>query len=125
MNIHRSTLLAALASLTTGPLSHTRDYAWSLLAASWRATGLRQDDLKEILRYCVAEGLLQLHGDENEALYRLTDAGERALDDSRWFPWTRWRDQRTLEELRVRAYRPATSEPVRRSSDPEAGLGAR
>lgn len=124
MNIRRSTLLAALASLTTGPLSYTRDYAWSLLSASWRSTGLRQDDLKEALRYCVAEGFLQLHGDEDEALYRLTDDGELALDQSRWFPWTRWREQHTLEELRQRSPDPSRGEPRRRASDPSSGFRA-
>lgn len=122
MNIRRSTLLAALASLTTGPLSYTRDYAWSLLSASWRSTGLRQDDLKEALRYCVAEGFLQLHGDEDEALYRLTDDGELALDQSRWFPWTpgasstRWKSCASAARIRPAASRGAAPAIRRRGS---------
>lgn len=100
MEIRRSSLLAALARLATGPLAYTRDYSWSLLVASWRASGLRQDELKEVLRHCVSEGYLELHGDENEAQYRLTGAGELALDEWRWEPWRRWRGERTLDERR-------------------------
>jgi hypothetical protein len=118
MDIRRSTLLAALASLTTGPLSYTRDYPYTLMATAWRSTGLRTGDLQEVLRYCVGNGFMELHGDEIEARYRLTDTGSRAIADSRWFPWTRWRDSRVLERLRLRARAPsADGTHTRRGND--------
>jgi hypothetical protein len=118
MDIRRSTLLAALASLTTGPLAYTHNYSWTLLSASWRSTGLRQEDLRELLRYCVGEGYMELHGDEIEACYRITPEGNRAIADSRWFPWTRWRDNRTLSQLRMRARIPSKDGSNRRDNDP-------
>jgi hypothetical protein len=125
MNIRRSTLLAALASLTSGPLSYTQDYSWTLLSSAWRGTGLRQDDLKEALRYCLAESYMELHGDEVEACYRLTLAGARGLDESRWFPWRRWRDQQVLQRMRLRARIPSIDgEHLRRSEDDGGSLNA-
>ena len=118
MDIRRSTLLAALASLTTGPLAYTHNYSWTLLSATWRSTGLRQEDLRELLRYCVGEGYMELHGDEIEASYRMTPEGSKAVADSRWFPWTRWRDNRTLAQLRMRARIPSRDGSNRRDTDP-------
>ncbi|AXQ29477.1 hypothetical protein D0B54_12595 [Solimonas sp. K1W22B-7] len=118
MEIRRSTLLAALASLTTGQLAYAHDYSWTLLSASWRTTGLRQEDLRELLRYCVGEGYMELHGDEQEASYRVTAAGEQAIAESRWFPWTRWRDDRTLGQLRMRGRYPSKDGSNRRDADP-------
>ncbi|HSW11412.1 MAG TPA: hypothetical protein VLI06_01145 [Solimonas sp.] len=121
MDIRRSTLLAALASLTNGPLAYTSDYGYVLLSASWRSTGLRQEDLREVLRYCVSEGYLELHGDEIEARYRMTAAGGKAISDSSWFPWTRWRDRQILDGLHMRArIPPVDGEPVRRAADASA-----
>lgn len=121
MDIRRSTLLAALGQLITGPLAETSEYGYLQLSSSWRSTGLRQDDLREVLRYCVIAGYLELHGDEIEARYRLTQAGRGAIGQSRWAPWIRWRDSRNLEQLRLRARLPPhEGEPLRRNDDPQA-----
>ena len=117
MEIRRSTLLAALASLTTGPLAYTHNYSWTLLSSCWRGTGLRQEDLRELMRYCVGEGYMELHGDEQEASYRMTPAGKAAIEESRWFPWTRWRDNRTLDKLRMRGRIPSKDGTNRRDGE--------
>jgi len=123
MDIQHSTLLAALGQLITGPLADTSEYGYLLLSSSWRSTGLRQDDLRQVLRHCVTAGYLELHGDEIEARYRMTQAGRGAIGASGWTPWLRWRDNHDLEQLRLRARLPASeAAPLRRSDDPEAAL---
>lgn len=118
MDIRHSTRLAALLIVTSGPLAHTQHYSWNLLSAAWRSTGLRQTDLREVLSFCVAEGLLELHGDEHEASYRMSPGGRAAIAELRGFPWTRWRDSRTLAQLRMRARIPSKDGINRRDSDP-------
>jgi len=123
MDIRRSTLLAALGQLITGPLAETSEYGYLQLSSSWRSTGLRQDDLRQALRHCVTAGYLELHGDEIEARYRITQAGRGAIGTSSWMPWVRWRDNRNLEQLQLRARLPASdAEPSRRDDDLNAAL---
>ena len=53
-----------------------------------------------------------------QAALRLEQLGRAAIAELRGFPWTRWRDSRTLAQLRMRGRIPSKDGINRRDNDP-------
>ncbi|MDD3762198.1 MAG: hypothetical protein PHP86_02770 [Nevskiales bacterium] len=104
MKVARSTLLSAFAQMLGNRIAPQLLLSHSELADDWVVTGLRREDLHELLEHLYAMDYVDRTEVDGEVWYRLTAIGCIELRICRESFWARLRDRWTLTRLRTRLH---------------------